>query len=49
MTTAHAWSTSAEENDAVDAVGRIVTAMADLLHEFDSARYIDPSGGYVVA
>ncbi|GAA5052911.1 hypothetical protein [Nocardia callitridis] len=45
----HPWSTDQAENAAVDEIGATVSAMAELLHAFDSARYIDPSGGYLVA
>ncbi|WP_158607983.1 hypothetical protein [Nocardia panacis] len=42
----HTWSTDPDENIAIDALGRVVRAMTELLHHIDDARYLDPAGGF---
>lgn len=42
------WSDSTEENDAVAELSQMVRGMAGLLHTVADARYVDPSGGYLV-
>jgi hypothetical protein len=48
MTSPTTWSTSEDENTAIEALTRYIRAMADLLHQTEDARYTDPSGGHVI-
>jgi hypothetical protein len=43
----HTWSASEEENTAIEALAGFIRAMADLLHDTDDARYVDPSCGHL--
>jgi hypothetical protein len=42
------WPASEDENTAIDALSSFIRAMADVLHQTEDARYIDPSGGHVI-
>lgn len=42
------WSTADDENTAVAELSYMVQGMAALLHAVPEARYLDPSGGYIV-
>jgi hypothetical protein len=48
MTGPTTWTGSEDENTAIEALSGFIRAMADLLHQTEDARYIDPSGGHVI-
>ncbi|WP_157117756.1 hypothetical protein [Nocardia vaccinii] len=42
------WSEAPQENEAVDALTRMVCDLAETLHKISDARYTDPEYGFVI-
>lgn len=42
------WSTSKDENAAIEALCSAIRSMTEVLHLVEDARYLEPSGGHVI-